>query len=105
MSETNTAPHNRISAVAQDDDLAIVQRLREARDRVKTEMAKVVVGQEEIIDGMLIGLLNFTIRQRVLEGRADPPNPERLARPLFAGLNREWLVYIGSVIPVALTNE
>jgi len=51
--------------------------------------------------GMLVGLLNFTIRQRVLEGRADPPDPEKLARPLFAGINREWAVYIGSIVPIA----
>ena len=37
--------------------MEIVERLREARARVKTEMAKVVVGQEDVIDGLLIGLL------------------------------------------------
>jgi MoxR-like ATPase len=40
-----------------EDDVAIVQRLREARERVKTEVAKVVVGQDAIIDSLLIGLL------------------------------------------------
>jgi MoxR-like ATPase len=39
------------------EDLAIITRLREARDRVKQEMSKVVVGQHEIIDSLLIGLL------------------------------------------------
>src|SRR6188472_3717620 len=39
------------------DDAAVITRLREARDRVKQEMAKVVVGQHEIIDSLLIGLL------------------------------------------------
>ena len=39
------------------DDLAIIARLREARDRVKQEMSKVVVGQHEIIDSLLISLL------------------------------------------------
>ncbi len=38
-------------------DAAIVQRLREARDKVKQEIGKVVVGQGEIIDSLLIGLL------------------------------------------------
>jgi MoxR-like ATPase len=38
-------------------DAQIVQRLREARDLVKREIAKVVVGQDEIIDSLLIGLL------------------------------------------------
>jgi MoxR-like ATPase len=40
-----------------EDDVAVVQRLREARDRVKSEVGKVVVGQDEIIDSLLIGLL------------------------------------------------
>src|SRR6188508_2773816 len=40
-----------------EDDVAVVERLREARDRVKSEVGKVVVGQEEIIDSLLIGLL------------------------------------------------
>ncbi len=58
MSDTNTVIRtDRIAAVSAGDDVAMVQRLREARDRVKAEMAKVVVGQEEIIDGLLIGLL------------------------------------------------
>ncbi len=48
---------NRIADLDAQDDVAIVERLREARARVTTEIAKVVVGQEEVIDGMLIGLL------------------------------------------------
>ena len=39
------------------DDLAVIAKLREARDRVKQEISKVVVGQHEIIDSLLIGLL------------------------------------------------
>ncbi|HZL90841.1 MAG TPA: MoxR family ATPase [Pirellulaceae bacterium] len=39
------------------DDLAVIARLREARDRVKQEIGKVVVGQNEIIESLLIGLL------------------------------------------------
>src|SRR5262245_54371344 len=38
-------------------DTAIIERLGEARDRVKLEMAKVVVGQDDIIEALLIGLL------------------------------------------------
>src|SRR5262245_42665963 len=38
-------------------DVATVERLREARNRVKIEMAKVVVGQDEIIEALLIGML------------------------------------------------
>lgn len=39
------------------DDVAIVARLREAHSLIKAEVAKVVVGQEEIIDSLMIGLL------------------------------------------------
>jgi MoxR-like ATPase len=48
-----TAPSNPPS----DDDAAVVARLRDARTRVREEMAKVVVGQEAIIDHLLVGLL------------------------------------------------
>lgn len=43
--------------IAGEDDVAIIAKLGEARDRVREEMAKVVVGQDEIIDSLLIGLL------------------------------------------------
>jgi MoxR-like ATPase len=39
------------------DDAAVISRLREARDRVRQEMAKVIVGQHDIVDSLLIGLL------------------------------------------------
>jgi MoxR-like ATPase len=39
------------------EDAAIVERLRDARMRVREEMAKVVVGQESVIDHLLVGLL------------------------------------------------
>ena len=46
----------RANSVSQDD-VAIIKRLGEARDRVKAEIAKVVVGQENVIDSLLVGLL------------------------------------------------
>jgi len=39
------------------DDVAVIGRLCEARDRVKQEMRKVIVGQHEIVESLLIGLL------------------------------------------------
>ncbi|MEM9656838.1 MAG: MoxR family ATPase [Planctomycetota bacterium] len=39
------------------DEAAIIRRLGAARDRVKDEVSKIVVGQEEVIDSLLIGLL------------------------------------------------
>src|ERR1700730_7226247 len=44
-------------AALSNEDAAIVARLREARMRVKEEMAKVVVGQEQVIDHLLVALL------------------------------------------------
>ena len=35
------------------EDMAVIQRLRDGRDRVKQEMAKVVVGQNDVIDSLL----------------------------------------------------
>ena len=56
-STTNSTNHaNRIADIAADD-VAIVKRLRESRERVKQEIAKVVIGQGEIIDGLLTSLL------------------------------------------------
>ncbi|MGI8982560.1 MAG: AAA family ATPase [Pirellulaceae bacterium] len=40
-----------------NEDTAVIARLRQARDRVKQEMAKVVVGQHDIVESLLIGLL------------------------------------------------
>src|SRR3954451_5681347 len=40
-----------------NEDAAIVARLRDARMKVKDEMARVVVGQEQVIDHLLVGLL------------------------------------------------
>ena len=39
------------------EDVAVIEKLREARHRVREEMARVIVGQEEVIDSLLIGLL------------------------------------------------
>lgn len=51
--------------------------------------------------GMLFGLGVFLWGQHLLEGRADPPNPEELKKPVLAGLNIEWLIYIGGLVAVA----
>ncbi len=52
----NSQPTTSSTAISHED-AEIVQRLRDARTRVKEEMAKVVVGQEGIIDFLLVGLL------------------------------------------------
>jgi MoxR-like ATPase len=53
----NAGEKSRPAAALSNADAAIVQHLRDARTRVKEEMGKVVVGQEEIIDSLLVGLL------------------------------------------------
>lgn len=51
-------PHGADASPANSaDDVAIVRRLCEARQLVKSEVGKLVVGQQDIIDAMLIGLL------------------------------------------------
>lgn len=46
-----------LPASAAGADVEIVQRLQAARTRLKREISKVVVGQEKILDSLLIGLL------------------------------------------------
>jgi MoxR-like ATPase len=41
----------------EQQEIAAIQRLREARERVKAEVAKSVVGHDSIVDALLIGLL------------------------------------------------
>jgi len=49
-----------------EDDLAAVQRLRDAYARLRRELAKVIVGQDEVIDQLLMAL--FANGHCVLEG-------------------------------------
>ncbi len=51
--------------------------------------------------GMLAGLVVFILGQGWLEGRAEPPADVDLKTPVFAGLNREWLVYAAGIGYVA----
>jgi MoxR-like ATPase len=39
-----------------EDDLAVAERLKHARDRIRTELHKVIVGQDEVIDQLLLSL-------------------------------------------------
>jgi len=47
--------------------------------------------------GMLLGLVVFLWGQHLLEGRADPKNPEELKERVFAGLSREHLIYLAGI--------
>lgn len=68
-------------------DLAIVEKLREARQRVREQMKKVVVGQETIIDSMLIGLL---CRGHVLLHGVPGLGKTLMARTLATTLNMDF---------------
>lgn len=43
--------------IADQDAAAAVARLKEARDKLRAELAKVVVGQDKVLDALLVGLL------------------------------------------------
>ena len=45
-----------VLAVDNQDDLALVQRMQDGRDQIIAEIRKVIIGQEDIIDELLIAL-------------------------------------------------
>lgn len=48
--------------------------------------------------GMLFGLLVFIWGKPLLNGAGEPPNPAALKQAVFAGLNTEWLIYLGTAL-------
>jgi MoxR-like ATPase len=55
--EARTAPHASNNGQPGHDDAAAVRRLADAREKIKQEVGRVIVGQTEIIDLMLVSLL------------------------------------------------
>ena len=53
--------------------------------------------------GMLLGLVIFLLCQDWLEGKAEPPNPEKLKQKLFMGLNVEWACYSVGLVIIAVS--
>ncbi|MGN6400141.1 MAG: peptide MFS transporter [Flavisolibacter sp.] len=49
---------------------------------------------------MILGLIVFTIGKKSLGDRGLPPQENLLHRKLFAGLNRETIIYIGTLLVV-----
>ena len=68
-------------------DADVVDRLRAGRDRVRQEIAKVVVGQNEIIEQMLVGLL---CRGHVLMNGVPGLGKTLMARTLARTLGLEF---------------
>lgn len=52
--------------------------------------------------GMLFGLLTFLKFQPWLEGRAEPPNPEKLKQKVFGPINVEWACYSSALLIMAV---
>jgi POT family proton-dependent oligopeptide transporter len=47
---------------------------------------------------MALGLLQFLWGQKYLLGHAEPADPAMLRAPAFAGVSREWLIYLGGLV-------
>lgn len=47
---------------------------------------------------MALGLVQFLWGRKHLLGHAEPADPAQLRTPLFAGLSREWLIYLGGLV-------
>lgn len=47
---------------------------------------------------MALGLVQFIFGQKHLLGQAEPADPAALKAPFFAGLSREWLIYLGAMV-------
>jgi MoxR-like ATPase len=55
--EARTAPHSSANGQPGHDDAAAVRRLADAREKIKHEVGRVIIGQTDIIDLMLVSLL------------------------------------------------
>jgi POT family proton-dependent oligopeptide transporter len=47
---------------------------------------------------MLLGLVQFLIGQKLLQGHAEPPANAELSRATPLGLSREWTIYLGGIV-------
>ena len=47
-----------MTEVERKEDIQAVERLKQARDKIKTEIKKVIVGQDQVIDELLVALLS-----------------------------------------------
>jgi MoxR-like ATPase len=83
LADTIAAP----VATGSNADAAVVAKLRDARNRVREEMAKVVVGQDEIIEQMLVSML---CRGHVLLHGVPGLGKTLMARTLARTLDMEF---------------
>jgi POT family proton-dependent oligopeptide transporter len=52
--------------------------------------------------GMALGFIVFVLGKPLLEGKGEPPNPEKLAAPALGPLNLEWTIYLLGLAGVAV---
>ena len=52
--------------------------------------------------GMTAGYIGFILGKPLLEGKGEPPDPARLAKPVFGPVNREHLIYLGALAALAI---
>ena len=85
-----------------NDDAAAVARLREARSKIKTEIAKIVVGQDDVIDSLLIGLL---CRGHILLHGVPGLGKTLMARTLARTLDMEFrrIQFTPDLMPADIT--
>jgi proton-dependent oligopeptide transporter, POT family len=48
--------------------------------------------------GMAAGWVTFMLGRPLLQGKGEPPDPVRLAKPIFGPLNLEWLIYLAGIV-------
>ncbi|GAB4538424.1 MAG: peptide MFS transporter [Parvularculaceae bacterium] len=53
--------------------------------------------------GMTLGLIVFVIGQPWLEGKAEPPDPQKLREKAFGPFNREWLIYLSGFLIILVS--
>ncbi len=52
--------------------------------------------------GMAAGWVVFMLGKPMLEGKGEPPEPVKLAKPVLGPINTEWLIYLLGVLGVGL---
>jgi POT family proton-dependent oligopeptide transporter len=51
---------------------------------------------------MVIGLITFLYGQKFLHGHAEPHDPALLKQRSFGPINKEWAIYLGSILSLAV---
>ncbi|MGH7020903.1 MAG: peptide MFS transporter, partial [Brevundimonas sp.] len=52
--------------------------------------------------GMALGWVVFVLGKPLLQGKGEPPHPEALKAPMLGPINREWGIYILSILGVGI---